>query len=306
MPFANPLHDPSLRLIRFPLPQARSNWPKAPSQFVFIFEAINLVGSAIFGAEWTGEELASINWIESPKAQLARARQYQKPVKPIPNSLSEPRRRQVTYAPIEHLKDWRAQMLHVDWEQNRRAVKRLFECVDWIAQRCRDGELTAFWRLQTGGGPILPMRADEWNIDNPFSTFVASGGNKRLCRELKYGGPFEIFVFFEKRELQEVLKHQPEVPLIVGETDLSRLSPYLRLAVWVALEQGYSSEGDTPKLAERSYQVRRRWDEYLPGVPFSESAANQLARFIGFPDAQAIANGQRGGRGKRKADTQKP
>jgi hypothetical protein len=123
---------------------------------------------------------------------------------------------------------------------------------------------------------------------------------------LKYSGPFDIFVFFEKRELLDVLKRQPKVPLIVGEADLSRLSPYLRLAVRVALEQGYLSEGDTPKLAERSYQINRRWGEYLPGVPFSESAANQLARFIGFPDAQAIANGQRGGRGKRKADTQKP
>ena len=87
------------------------------------------------------------------------------------------------------------------------------------------------------------MRAAEWNIDNPLSTFIVMGGNNRHCWELPSIGPYEIFVFFDKSELLQVLARQPNAPLIVGEADLSRLSPYLQLAVRVALARGYFDKG---------------------------------------------------------------
>jgi hypothetical protein len=305
MPFFNPTYDPANRIVRLPTVQIPAAWPKAPSQFVFILEAVNVVGAALSGADWTGGELLAVSWLESPRAQRQLARRF-RPSPPIPHSLANPYQRKTDKPePVEHLKDWQAEKLNEHWEANAKASDRLFKAVDWIAQKCRDGELTAFWRLRTGGGPLRPMNPYEWNVDTPLSTFVSEGGNKRYCRELKTAGPFETFVFFEKAQLLEVIRHEPDAPVVVSHADLSRLSPYLQLAVRVALEKGYFNEQATPKIAARAYEVAALWKDYLPGVPFSPSAAEQLARFIGFPDAQAIANGQRGGRGKKKGLTPK-
>ena len=44
-----------------------SSWPKADSRKACIFEAICIVGSAKFGADWTGKELQALDWPVQPQ-----------------------------------------------------------------------------------------------------------------------------------------------------------------------------------------------------------------------------------------------
>lgn len=293
MPFENPMHDPAKRIIRFPTVQFPNSWPKAPSQYAFIYAAINLVGAAIFGSDWSGEELLAVTWIESPRAERTRARVF-RPTPPVPHSLSNPRPREpVRYAPIEHVLDWKAEKLHEQWEANRSAAERLNKSVDWIAQKCRDGELRSFYRLRVGGGPVMPMSAHEWNVDIPLMTFVSNGGNNRFCRDLKSAGPFDTFVFFEKDELLNVLRREPNAPLVVSESDLSRLSPYLQGAVRLALRKGYTSRKACETNPVREAEIRGAWPDLFPGITISDNAVEAITRVIGFPDNRSIGTGLR-------------
>lgn len=292
-----PERDPKYRIIKSPDVANRGTWPKVPSNFVFIFEAINLSGSALFGEDWTGKELAAVQWLESPKEQRARGKQ------PAPinggggaggsRSYSvTPARQPLKFDHDEHVLDWFAEQRQPIWEENERATERLLNCVEWLAQRCRDGDLTTYWRSRLGGFEVRPMRAAEWNVDNPLSTFVITGGNNRHCWELRNGGPFEVFVFFDKGELAQVLASQPNAPLIVGEADLSRLSPYLQMAVRMALKHGYTSREACDALPVREAEVRAAWCDFLPDVQMTGKAVEAIVKVIGFPDNRAIQAGQ--------------
>lgn len=305
MPFANPLYDPSKRLIRLPTVQFPDAWPKAPSQYAFIFEAINIVGASLCGDEWTGKELLAITWLESPWSERLRMRVW-RPSPPVPHSLASPRPpARSKPEPIEHKKDWQAATLNKDWEANSLALERLNRSVDWIAERCRDGELTSHLRLRVGGGPLLPMKAHEWNVDAPLFTFVMNGGNNRICHEFKHAGPFETFVFFERRQLIDTLKRDPDAPLIVAEADLARLSPYLRLAVQVALQRGYVDRKNCDTKDVREAEVTAAWPDYLPDLEPVPAMVQAIAKVMNFPDPEAIERGRRGGNAAKRGSTAK-
>lgn len=303
MPFANPLHDPAKRLIRFPTVQSPDAWPKAPSQYVSIFEAVNVVGATLCRDEWTGKELQTITWLESPWSERLRMRIWRP--RPVPDSISSNHRlANLKSEPIEHVKDWQAVKLNKDWEANSRAQKRLNRTVDWVAQKCRDIELTSFWRLRVGGS-ISPMRADEWNVDAPLTTFVIDGGNKRYCHELTRPGPWETFIFFEKRQLLDALRREPNAPLIVAEADLARLSPYLRLAVHVALQRHYFDRDSCETKDTREAEIEAAWAKFIPDIAPVKSTVKQLAKLMTFPNPEAIGQGQRGAQSRKSGRTPK-
>lgn len=305
MPYASALNDPDKRLISLLTVEYPDAWPKAPSQYAFIFEAINIVGAALCGNEWTGRELLAVRWYESPWAQRQRMRLWQ-PKPPVPHSVLSPQRATPSKpAQIEHVKDWQAAMLNKDWEANGLATARLNRVVDWIAQRCRDCDLTSYWRLRVGGGPVLPMKADEWNVDAPLFTFVSDGGNKRFCRELKHAGPFDVFVFFNRQQLVDVLTREPDAPMIVAQADLARLSPYLRLAVQVALQRGYVDRGSCETKDVREAEVKALWPDYMPDLEPVPAMVQAIAKVMNFPDPEAIERGRRGGTAGKRGRTAK-
>lgn len=299
MPYIHPLHDPDKRIIRPEMVGYPLEWPKAPSEYVYVFEAINIVGSALFGEEWTGRELVAVSWPTNPWWVRLTARQPQK-TPPPPESLVSSHRRENSKPELdEHVKDWVAKSHEVKWEENRAAIRRLADALDWIAQRCRDAELASYWRLKSGGCPVRPMRAEEWNIDNPLKEFVSNGSFKRHCRELRGTGPFEVYVFFAKQDLLTALKRLPDAPLIVAEADLSRLSPYLQGAVRLALEKGYTSRVACESNPVREAEIRAAWPDLLPDVTITKNAVEAMVRVIGFPDNKAIETGLRAKSGKK-------
>lgn len=307
MLYTFPERDPHNRIIKLPDPTDKGSWPKAPSRFVFIFEAINLAGSALFGDKWTGNELAVVKWGESPQAQIERLRQ----APPIGGGAtgsydSYSTRTQRRLPPLAHVYEYWARKRQPLFEENNRATERLLDCVDWLAQHCRDGELKSFARLLDGGS-LMEMRAEEWNIDQPLSAFVVQGGGLRRCYELGMrSGPFQTLAFFDRQELLEALKREPDAPLIVGEADLSRLSPYLRLAVRVALEQGYFSKDECETREVREAEVRAAWPDLISAIEAVPAMVGAIAKVINFPDANAVKQGQSGGKARKTGGTQKP
>ncbi|MEQ1883322.1 MAG: hypothetical protein ABL878_20405, partial [Burkholderiales bacterium] len=49
----------------------RDRWPRADSSRCCIFEAIELGGAALFGPDWSGEELHALDWPLQPRAAEA-------------------------------------------------------------------------------------------------------------------------------------------------------------------------------------------------------------------------------------------
>lgn len=292
--------DRKARLIKSPDPTDKDCWPKAPSKFVFIFEAINLAGAARFGSDWTGKELAVVQWTQSPKEERMEARLEPPRGGGAGQSYQQPKRH--LWPKDFHVHDWHAEKRQPLWEENGRALQRLNQTIEWLAQRCRDGELTSHARFQTGGSNLFPMRAGEWNVESAFFHFVMNGGKKRHFFQLQRSGPYEAYVFFEKLELLEVLRREPDAPLLVGEADLSRLSPYLRLAVHVALERGYFDKDSCETKDVRKAEIERAWRDFIPDVEPVESTLRELAKLVAFPDPEAIEQGQRGAQSRKRVE----
>ena len=177
-------NDPKNRLIQFSCANKAEAWPKASSDFASIFETITLIGPALFGAEWTGAELDAVNWPVSPRESHKLAllssgggapggarRGWSNPSKSIEFTLP----REWTHQQNCHVTAWYIEKRQSKWEQNMGAERRLREAVNWLAQRCRDGEIVSHARFRSGGS-LWPMASWEWNLDCPSSEHLAQSG----------------------------------------------------------------------------------------------------------------------------------
>lgn len=292
-----PEHDPARRVIQFVGADQPSAWPKAPSAYLCIFEAISLVGAAIFRNEWTGKELKAVRWPESPR--LARPRALAGAMRPRTTIRPERMigRRLIDDpepSPEEfraHIDDWYFEKRQRIWESNQQALARLNDTVEWIAQRCRDEKLVSFARL-TNGGPLWPMRAAEWNLDEPLKQFVCHGGNKRYFVEWKQPISSDVFLFFRRDQFTDLLQYREGAPIHVSPIDLGLLSPYLQFAVRFALRKQYFSKSASETQIVREAEIRAAWTEELLNIPATENAIQMLAKLIGFPDPVAIERGK--------------
>lgn len=294
MQLVSPEHDPNARLIRFPNPTYEGGWPAAESSKLFILGAVQAVGAALHGDDWTGKELTVAGWPESPIVTLRRSRQ------PKPRGIAIDRTPPLpkTTAKLK-AEDEAAEKRHVAWIENGRALERLMKAVNWLSQRCRDGDLKPYAR-PAGGGEVMPMRASEWNIDNPLEQFVKKGGCRRVFHIGGYASPpMDSYIFFDRAELQEVLAREPDAPQIVGQADLTRLSPYLRLAVHIALARGYFDGAACDTQDAREEEVRAAWPNFIADIEPVDSTIKQIAKLMAFPDRKAIELGKRGGRTRK-------
>lgn len=302
----SPELDPRYRVIQCPDVTLKGSWPKAASKFVFIFEAINLVGSVIFGDDWTGKELEAVHWIDSPRAERAQA--HLLPARgggarsshsfgSAPTLISHPR--------DFHVQDWRAEQRQPLWEENGRAFERLEAAVEWLAQCCRDGTLTSYRRLREGGSSLVHMQAADWNVESPLERFVIYGGRRRHSGTQKKAGFIETYVFFERQQLLQMLELEPASQLPVRETDLSRLSPYLRLAVHVAMKRRYFEGEAIDAAPAREAEIAAVWGEFMHDVVMTAATVKQLGKLVGFPNAKAIEQGRRGGQSRKTGATPK-
>lgn len=300
--------DPPNRIIKFANAANADSWPKAASTYICIFEAINQAGSALFGDQWSGKELLATFWKQSPRDFLKYASEnfgggalgggksgMRGGGSPVSSS-SVP----VVEGPPQHnahVHEWRLEKSQAEWVQERATEKRLRDTVAWLAQLCRDGLITSYARFRAGGG-LWPMAAYEWNVDDPLSKFVIEGGHKRYFRDIANPASFDVFLFFSRAELAAAFDRMGLTTLAVAEIELSKLSPYIQLAVQLALQKGYFSKDKCETLAVREAEIRTAWPVTMADIPMSENAVKLIARLMAFPDPVSIQQGSKAHKAK--------
>lgn len=304
------------RFVSFEALDYPSAWPKADSGKCCIFEALNIVGTAKFGSEWTGTELGALNWVVQPKdaeakrLAMLRATRFKPKALPPPISAIAPlgqvlRSRKIPVANNYdyHLVTRRAhisetsRLLAIEtdqlaWETNRETLIRLSWATEWIAQKCRDDLLHSFARLRTGG-ELWPMAASEWMLDYPLATFVAEGGHKRYFANLAPPGAYDVYLFFDRAELTTLIAAFPHTTVALPTVELSLLSPYLRLAVRIALKEAADDRKPWSKDSRLS-EIKAAWPDADLGVDYSKTQAEHIADVVKWPDSKAIEAGRKG------------
>ena len=298
-----------------------SGWPKASSEKCCVFDAINLVGNAMYGDAWTGHELCAMIWPESPQAAEIQRQKFAPqaistsstapvPRPRVPQSIAAAQYVRTAPTPVlavphdAHVKSMElhfAVKLHSVavieeqklWEANNEELKRLIGAVDWLAQRSRDDELPSFAR-QTTGGPLFKLDCSEWNIEYPIHYFVSNGGPIRMFVELCLFRPVASFIFFNRLDVDRVIATLEHAPVIISMADLTELSPYIRLAVSLAKSYGLSSPDKTKSQKQRNQLVRTAWADAMPGITISNAQVNALVLVMGWPNQKAIERGMRG------------
>ena len=284
-------------------------WPKADSGRCSIFEAVNIVGAAKFGQEWTTFELSALYWNEQPKdaearrlAVLQRAKLRPKPPPPSPTIGSrlirvpnDPDYRAHVSCRNAYLIDLAQQQAVLKeqqrWEKNNEHLARLVSATEWLAGQCRDASLQTYYRFQVGGA-LLQMQPSDWNIEDPLRSFVAAGGYERgFLNEGKYNR-WPVFIFFDREQLARAVSVLSYAPAVVSTTSLDSLSPYLALAVKLAIARGYNSPGAAETQPVREAEVTAAWEAALPGIPPSKKAIEAIAKVMGFPNPAAILQGK--------------
>lgn len=303
-------------LIAFPGISERHAWPKADASRCCIFEAVELIGSAMFGSEWTGSELLAFNWPEEPqKIEEAwqafrvlprRITRATAPIRTLDNRSSPTALRgSAVIQPTEpkrHVDQYRARLAAIErsqavsaeqdkWEENRKQLERLAATMRWLAEQCRNSKIASFVRFDLGG-ILFEMHHWEWNVDDPVSHFLVRGGFDRFFKE----NPerlFAVYIFLDRQSLDTALSAFKNADARVPVVNLSQVSPYLQFALQLALKHGYKSPKGTDKVAVREQLVRDDWKEALPDVPMTAAQVEMIARIIGFPDREAIRHGTR-------------
>lgn len=209
-----PLYDnPREPIIDRLLAAEPSQWPKADSTKCFILKAVDIVGSAMFGSKWNGNELSVLNWPIQPKFAYSA---YQENV----TKYSEVQAGLVKFHGLTN-NEFNAHVLsyyeHISrltglkwlqheqdaWETNQAASVRLEGVASCLAQKCRDGDISGFYRMK-GGGRLNPMVPDDWNVEDIVSKFLANGGYQRWFTDSLPAQQLVVYIFFNTSEINAI------------------------------------------------------------------------------------------------------
>jgi len=145
-------------------------WPRDPFEYVFLARAVQAIGRARFGDEWTGEEATT----ELVKLPLALATQ-------------EAQRQQ---------------------EGQRAIIQRLRTVHQEIVAGCESGELVSAIRLKAGGAMKF-VRREWWNTEYWLNRFVMCQLNPSKPFDLGFAGDDYHWIFLTKESLEKYLQRQP-------------------------------------------------------------------------------------------------
>lgn len=277
---------------------APDNWPKCGSEVVFLADAVQKVGRAKFPDQWTGAEVLARVLMPHPDEQdrLAaqmRADLQRRPTPSIANPdwgraarklLVDPATgRELTDDEIAEVRERGRAARLSQWESDKAVNERLMSVIEWIAGRCRDGDLETRFRWVTGG-PAFPVPAHVWNVEPVVKRMFVE------CQTAFWSDAFRAnkptYIFVTRDSLTRCLT------AIGGATvdgqDLAGLSPYLQIAVSLALKYRDDPMSKVALVAT----IKEEWRK-LHGGDITDTAANHIAATIRPPDKSAIEYGKK-------------
>lgn len=209
-----PLYDnPREPFIDQLLAAAPNQWPNADSTKCFILKAVDIVGSAMFGADWRGNELSVLNWPIRPKVaydsyreNLTRYREDRAEFAKFHGLTSNEINAHVQsyYEHISRLAELKwLQGEQLAWETNQAATVRLERVASCLAQKCRDGDISGFYRMK-GGGRLDPMGPEDWNVEDIVSKYFANGGYQRWIADSHPAQQLFVYIFFDMSEINAI------------------------------------------------------------------------------------------------------
>lgn len=291
--------------ISFPL-RTQSLWPKVDSSRLFILDAVQEAGAAMFGDEWTGEEINALKWPVEPvvvykqnlDAKLIAARHerhYNIPMSIASSGGSRPK--QETAEEFEARKSATINSIleqqkiippfvateQSDWERNKADFLRLSSVAQWLGQRCRDGDINTFYQF-CGGQRLFELERSQWNCTDEFLGWLSNGGKKLWHQPGAMAGSWQDTYFFVCRSsftnAKSKLNH---APVLIKQEDISKLSPDLRLAVQLAVKHELFDEGNGG--LRQGQIVTKILDEAnKSGREISKTKAEQMAAVMYWTD----------------------
>lgn len=311
--------QPVLRVRNSVSVASRSTWPVAASSTMFVWEAIDQIGKAKFGSEWTGRELQAQYWALSPARALHLARAQR--LTDISMKILFPSGKVASVASYRklsemnknkavqhdaHVLHWRTRTaadLETEaaeaedrlWRENANSLLRLNEVVSWFGQRCRDGEIKCFTRL-VAGGSLTPMPAADWNAEPTLTARIAYGGwsraagvgktdvSARIAAIHSKPEPELLYIFVDRPSLTAAIAPFDHANMTVSERDISFLPEPLKIAIAIATAHpGIGKEG----AKARELKARAEWNRRFPGAE-SEKYIDAISTVLGLPDLEKI------------------
>lgn len=279
------------------------NFPMMGGDWLFSLEALALVGKAMFGNDWNRAEFNVLHWQQAPVEQHKRgleqqrrnveSRQY------APSSIaSSDYTRHETKTEFEVRKEADLQRLtkseleipplvsvqQMQWQNNEAALNRLTKAAKWLGDLCRKGV------IKTGYGtaanlPILNGQSRFWNCINDIQHWVKDGSIEVIGSAAKM---YRYKAYVSRSDLEREIRTLAHSKSIVSETDLSRLPPYLKFAVDMALAQNWLVDGRQDTTLVREAEIDAKWADAFPNITLSKSTREAIAKVLGIPDAIAI------------------
>lgn len=302
---------------------SRAEWPRVGRDYVFAGEAVHQVGKAMFGDNWSSDDVLAKrpyanpetlpfnHWRKLADQLVPRAPQHvpvslanypsaSSPRDPLLRSKTREESRKDEMGRLdrvsEKVKSLRQEAVEA-WQHNEASHRRLISVLEHITDAGRDGQLETRLIL-VGGTELLVPEVSIWNQQPPLTGILGT------CKFPLYfassSRTFDCYVFISRASVDKLTATLAHTPVAVASSDIAKLSPYLQFAVKLALDLGYTSEGNADSNLVREAEVRARWEKGMPGVPISESQVAKVAFMLGWPKPESIA---RGGRSLHKRKT---
>jgi hypothetical protein len=202
-------------------------WPRDPRGYVFLARAVDEIGRAMFGQDWTGKEVTTElvrslpdQYMASP-ADASNARdvllklpQYAKQLpnpEALPSSLSNlalPARRTGIIRPDSFTsKQWSAAQAAIRRQQEELAPawRRLGAVQLKIVSLCESRELTSAIRHKAGGEMGTIPRA-WWNTESWHNRFTRCQLNPKEPFGIGSAGDNYCWIFFNSREPRQIFE----------------------------------------------------------------------------------------------------
>lgn len=283
--------------------------PKCSPAHLFIHDALQVAGKAIFGEKWTGEELSVVEWPESPDAVLQRERRQASLSKLSPRPRPAARGVRMVRPALEpekaphsaHVIEWRLaqsrQLAMAAWNANQDALQRVRQAADWLHLKFREGKIATATRLTGAPGEPRKMPPSEWYCEHTFEKRILPGRYDRWMQGSDRARP--VYVFVDRAQLEKEASTLPHADAIVSDADLSSCSPYLRFAVGFSLRHGQDTIGGWSRPAVIA-QLKQDWDAANPGDPMSATMAERMSYVVTVHNPDAISIGATARIGRKK------
>jgi hypothetical protein len=268
-------------------------WPRDPHGYIFLARAVEEIGRAIFGADWTGKEVTTELVRSLPDQHEAsgsdalyahevlmklpqHAKQLPKPesLPPSLNNLARQTRRAVIFRPESFTREqWSAAQAAIRCQQEERAPawRRLSTVQLKIVTLCESGELKSAVR-RTAGGAMRSVSRDCWNTERWYDRFTVCQLNPNKPFGLGFAGDDYCWIFLTRESLDRYLQ-KVSPPSTAGQEKaaLSELKRMLEVNANLSRDEARQHLETKVRIGTRAFQ--RIWPRAREAAGLSPVAA---------------------------------